>query len=388
MIITNPYRRRTDRHVKGFTLVELLVVIAIIGILVALLLPAIQAAREAARRTQCKDNVKNIALGCLLHVDSRGYFPSGGWGYQWSGDPNQGYGENQPGSWAYNILTYVEEQSLHDLGKGLTVGSAAYKDALTQLNATPVGLFICPSRRPVKAYRGNWTNAGSDMSFLSALSTGPGVAKSDYAASGGSSRMSDTTEMNVSVPTYAAAKTFTWPRLNACIRGIGPDFAKCQSGISYLRSEVKVAMITDGTANTYLVGEKFLSTDQYDSSASTFAAGFGLDDNQGIYVGYDWDMVRTAFESRYKPDGVTLSDFPESGGTYNPGQNSGDSYLPRQDTPGANVIGYVAFGSAHTGGLNMSFCDGSVRTISYDIDGRVHRNLANRMDGEVITDRQ
>src|SRR5215208_1969930 len=100
----------------GFTLVELLVVIAIIGILVALLLPAVQAAREAARRNQCKNNVKNIALGCLLHEDTHKFLPSAGWGRKWSGDPNRGYGENQPGSWIYNILAYIEEQTVHDLG--------------------------------------------------------------------------------------------------------------------------------------------------------------------------------------------------------------------------------------------------------------------------------
>lgn len=375
-LVQNGIRRR---RTTGFTLVELLVVIAIIGILVALLLPAIQAAREAARRSQCKNNVKNIALGCLLHLDTNKFLPSGGWTYQWSGDPNQGYGKNQPGSWAYNILTFVEEGSLHDLGKGTTPGTPAYTSALTQLNSTPVGLFICPSRRPVQLYRGNWTAVATEMSFLTALSQGAGVAKSDYAANAGSSRKWDGTELNASALSYAAAKTYTWPRTSMCTRGGGPDFANCQSGISYIRSQVKLSMITDGTSSTYLVGEKYLSTDQYESSALAFSFQFGYDDNQGIYVGYDWDMNRVAFE----PAGT---DFPQSGGTLVP--SSAESYLPRQDTPGAGNIGYAAFGSAHTGGLNMSLCDGSVRTVSYDIDGTVHRNMANRMDGQVNTDRQ
>jgi prepilin-type N-terminal cleavage/methylation domain-containing protein/prepilin-type processing-associated H-X9-DG protein len=372
----------------AFTLVELLVVIAIIGILVALLLPAIQAAREAARRSQCKNGVKNIALGCLLHVDSHKFLPSGGWTYQWSADPNQGNGADQPGSWAYNILPYVEEQALHDLGKGLTPGTAPYNTALAQLNTTPVGLFICPSRRPVQLYRGNWTAVAGEMSFLTALSTGAGVAKSDYAANAGSSRKWDGTELGASVLSYATAKTYKWPRTGMCTRGGGADFANCQNGISYIRSEVKLSMIPDGTSSTYLVGEKYLATDQYESSANSFAAQFGLDDNQGIYVGYDWDMYRVAFEPRNHPVTGTPGQFPESGGTLVPGQNSAESYLPQQDRPGTQTVGYAAFGSAHVGGLNMSFCDGSVRTISYDTDGWVHRNMANRMDAELISERQ
>src|SRR5688572_17140910 len=98
---------------QAFTLVELLVVIAIIGILVALLLPAIQAAREAARRATCTNQVKQIALAWHLHHDVHKFFPSGGWGYNFMADPDRGTGEKQPGSWAYSCLPHLEEQDLH-----------------------------------------------------------------------------------------------------------------------------------------------------------------------------------------------------------------------------------------------------------------------------------
>ena len=104
-----------NKRTRGFTLVELLVVIAIIGILVALLLPAVQAAREAARRSQCQNNLKQLSVAVLNYENTHKTLPSGGWGWHWMGDPDGGYGKDQPGSWLYSILPYLEEANVRTI---------------------------------------------------------------------------------------------------------------------------------------------------------------------------------------------------------------------------------------------------------------------------------
>ena len=139
---------RKVQRTSGFTLVELLVVIAIIGILVALLLPAIQSAREAARRTQCKDNLKNIGLACLNHADTLNIFPTGGAG--WGNyieeyvepeypDPNgRPIATDRMGiGWGYQLLPFLEEGSLHGINR------------TKQLREALVPIYVCPSRRGV-----------------------------------------------------------------------------------------------------------------------------------------------------------------------------------------------------------------------------------------------
>src|SRR6476646_4389051 len=143
----------SERKRRAFTLVELLVVIAIIGILVALLLPAVQAAREASRRTQCKNHLKQLGIAANLFVDTYKFFPSSGWGDWWVGCPDQGMGPHQPGSWAYQLLGFIEETNRAGMGRGFNCDkSPASLAAIGEMVATSVPVFYCPSRRAAQSY--------------------------------------------------------------------------------------------------------------------------------------------------------------------------------------------------------------------------------------------
>jgi prepilin-type N-terminal cleavage/methylation domain-containing protein/prepilin-type processing-associated H-X9-DG protein len=378
-VFSSAKSRRAPR--PAFTLVELLVVIAIIGVLVALLLPAVQAAREAARRSQCQNHLKQIGLAWLNHEGVHKHFPSGGWGAKWTGDPNRGFGKEQPGSWVYNILPFMEQQQLRQLGKGATPGTASFEAASKQLHQSPISGLHCPSRRPAQLYASVWTGGpATEFAFLAALGQNEGLVKTDYAASSGDSYHSATVSglgspaFNYWMPgNYAETGPGgkTPPRFDE-FEGYCDDSSHqgYQTGVSHYRSEITIQRIEDGTSNTYMVGEKWLNADRYESSAGDSSTpGFNYGENQCAYAGFEWDQHRVAWNARAGKNDVDRERYQPS---------------PDQAGLGANNP-EVKFGSAHASTFNMVFCDGSVRAIAYEIAPLTHAAFANRLDGQSPT---
>ncbi len=337
-LCSSPARIGT-KPARGFTLVELLIVISIIGVLIALLMPAVKSAQESGRRAHCLNNVEQLALANLAHESAYRLLPGGGWGWGWVGDADRGSGMRQPGGWVYNILPYIDQNDLHDMGKGLPDAQKQVQNGIR--TGTPTAITLCPTRRRVQAFTW-WTHGTGNFQWPPSGAVG----RSDYASNGGDNPVlpgamglwSSGNCMNAdcgpaSIPTDAVLGQ---------VKAVADTFG--MTGIDYPLSTISLASITDGLSFTYLLGEKALAPNMY-------LTGQSNGDNENQYIGFNSDVGR--FTDTNDP--------------------------PIQDTLGND--NFNSFGSAHSSGFNMAFCDGSARPMSYAINLTVHQQLGNRKDG-------
>jgi prepilin-type N-terminal cleavage/methylation domain-containing protein/prepilin-type processing-associated H-X9-DG protein len=308
----------------AFTLVELLVVIAIIAILVTLLLPAVQAAREAARRTQCVNNLKQIGLGILNHNSARGEYPTGGsepWHDQ--GDDSSLYGKGY--GWMVQILPYVEDTALQNISKGYGAGN---RDLDLRVRRTPVSLYFCPTRRE-NVVR---------VIPTSAEDCGQGCALNDYAGA------TPANELNVQSPSH---EPWFWQGVTHGTVVPGKMYRGVITRTIASRA-CRDKDITDGHSKTMMVGEKRVYTNRYTIG--------DWHDDIGWTDGWDPDIMRYT--------GYLPARDMQQGGANDPG----------------GVIGYH-FGAAHINGMNAVFADGHVTQIPYDIDLITFNAMGHRADG-------
>ncbi|MEQ8848956.1 DUF1559 domain-containing protein [Botrimarina sp.] len=338
------HSQRPGAATAAFTLVELLVVIAIVGVLIGLLLPAVQSARESARRTECKNHLKQIALAAMAHESDHGHYPTGGWGYRWVGDASSGYGPGQPGSWAYNLLGYTDNAPLRDLGAGVLDGLVAktlpneqQRAEVQRLVTTPVALFMCPTKRGVRAYPlVDRTGAFPALAYntMDCLTGECFVARGDYRSNAGNKGNNEVTG-----PAPGGVDHFLSTQ---------PDNVLF-NGVIHRRSKVRVAEVTDGASKTALVGEKLQNPADYET-------GIDSSDDQSLYTGHDQDNSAV------------------TGSVHIP-------MPPLRDGSAPSGASRYRFGSAHPVGCQMALCDGSVHTYAYTIDPQVFSLLGGRADG-------
>jgi prepilin-type N-terminal cleavage/methylation domain-containing protein len=333
-----------QRHAPraGFTIVELLVVIAIIGILIGLLLPAVQAARESGRRTTCSNHLKQLALGILSHESTHKHLPTDGWGWAWIGDGDRGFGRKQPGGWLHNILPFIEHADIHarDVAKTGSDKQAAQQAKL----ASPISMINCPTRRSgLFPYSMPWT--------LKEAGLPPLVSRSDYAGNGGDVRV---TPGAPSPPDWSSehGNTDAGPRTlssgeSAQALSTFEKKSLASTGLFFPGSIVKLHTIVDGLSKTLLIGEKHVLQTDYLKTVSDGA------DNESALIGNNDDNTRWTHLPPLK-DVKNISFHPNY---------------------------YSGFGSAHASTLGFAFVDGSVRRIKYDIDPAVFKTLGNRKDG-------
>ncbi len=352
---------------RAFTLVELLVVIAIIGVLIALLLPAVQSAREAARRSQCMNNVKQMSLALHNHHDVKGCFPADSQRHQlsspvtWSGTTYTSYTDGLT-CWV-KIFPFMEQTGLSNevsakideaLNAALTGPITAEPTLITRgghtvtgsIAASKVPIFLCPSYTGVQ-----YTVSGVTVGYYCTY----------FGNSGGletSADLDNTTGQPLTTTAYTYQKGSTSPG-----GGAGTD---ATNGVMYLNSEITFAAISDGTSNTFAWGE--IAWDRYTYSGWIRSTGPATNSAKAYaeqlpfnhYKKWLLDETITYHVNDFAKGSVLFEDLP----------------VNSQSTCGA-------YGSQHPGGLVIGLCDGAVRFASESTNGEIRIRFGCRHDNEM-----
>jgi prepilin-type N-terminal cleavage/methylation domain-containing protein len=363
-------RPRSRSAARGFTLVELLVVIAIIGVLVALLLPAVQAAREAARRMTCQNNEKNIALGCLNYESAKGSYPAGSIPVI----PAEGVSETYSGrnglSFLVTILPYVEQSSVNNDVKAqvarLTAqNSGTPPDAYSlDMNLIRLDLYTCPSDDPNELVdRGRQT-----------LFDVPKITAS-YAGVTGS--YASRAENPANPPCLVLAQN---AHVGTCVSG-GDGFLNVD-GMMFPGYGVEGKSIVDGTSNTIMIGERW-----YQLRAWTLGDYYNNTATSGPRRPIPGHTPLFAFSASAKninqnyPPNADL----KSIGFYNSHNDERDRPGPRTITSPSITYNDLPFGSFHPGGVHFAHADGSVVFLLDSIDLELYGAMASRNGEETIS---
>lgn len=321
MSVTSPLALARRRH--GFTLVELLVVIAIIGVLVALLLPAVQAAREAARRSQCSNNLRQMGLALHNYHDTQMAFPIN---YRPKG--TTGAADYATWSWMQGILPYIEQANLYNT---LSVSERMSLPNNLQVANTPVKTYLCPSDGLT---RGGMMGGRSD--------SGGTKAVQNYKACSGAAwnwAFVNTNNMRWG-PTESNGLTKCDGLMCSNSQGTPP------SDMSWVsKNMTRIATVSDGTSNTFAIGEAIPAwsnwTWWYCQNAAVASCGLPLNYQRGI---------------------------------------------TKLETNAANWNNNYGFYSLHPSGANFGMCDASVRFVPDNISLTSYRALATTEGGETVTE--